>query len=64
MHNYTYLWMRSGGRVAVQDLAAQYADIFVRGISNPLVDGLAATPSTGVTAPAQPGSKKRGYGAA
>jgi AcrR family transcriptional regulator len=72
MHNYTYLWMRASGRVGVQDLAAQYADIFVRGISNPPIGGAAnppiggtaAAPSTGAAAPAQPGPKKRGYGAA
>lgn len=64
MHNYTYLWMRSGGRVAVGDLAAQYADIFVRGISNTPDAGGAATPPAGATTPIQPGPKKRGYGAA
>lgn len=32
MHNYTYLWMRGSGRVNVKQLAADYADIFVRGV--------------------------------
>jgi TetR/AcrR family transcriptional regulator, cholesterol catabolism regulator len=33
MHNYTYLWMRAGGRVTVPELAAQYADIFIHGVT-------------------------------
>ena len=32
MHNYTYLWLRPGGRVSVKQLAARYAEIFVQGI--------------------------------
>jgi TetR/AcrR family transcriptional regulator, cholesterol catabolism regulator len=33
MHNYTYLWMRAGGRFSVKELAAVYADIFVWGVT-------------------------------
>jgi hypothetical protein len=33
MHNYTYLWLRSGGRFSVKELAAAYADIFVWGVT-------------------------------
>jgi AcrR family transcriptional regulator len=33
MHNYTYLWMRAGGRFSVKELAATYADIFVWGVT-------------------------------
>ncbi|CAO5191866.1 TetR/AcrR family transcriptional regulator, cholesterol catabolism regulator [Frankia sp. AiPs1] len=47
MHNYTYLWMRTDGRVAVEDLAAQYADIFVRGIASGPVPGPLADPGHG-----------------
>src|SRR6266496_3681589 len=34
MHNYTYLWMRSGGRWSVHELASSYADIFIRGVTS------------------------------
>jgi AcrR family transcriptional regulator len=33
MHNYTYLWMRTGGRFSAKELAANYADIFVWGVA-------------------------------
>lgn len=32
MHNYTYLWLRAGGRVSARDAAQPFADIFLRGI--------------------------------
>ncbi|GMU78341.1 MAG: TetR family transcriptional regulator [Acidimicrobiia bacterium] len=32
MHNYTYLWLRSGGRVSARDVAQPFAEIFLRGI--------------------------------
>ena len=35
MHNYTYLWLRSGGRASAREVADSYADIFLRGIANP-----------------------------
>jgi AcrR family transcriptional regulator len=36
MHNYTYLWLKAGGRVSARDVAKPFADIFIRGIGNPL----------------------------
>jgi AcrR family transcriptional regulator len=35
MHNYTYLWLHAGGRLSVQEIASSFADIFVRGLTNP-----------------------------
>jgi hypothetical protein len=32
MHNYTYLWLKSGGAVSARDVAKPFADIFLRGI--------------------------------
>jgi TetR/AcrR family transcriptional regulator, cholesterol catabolism regulator len=32
MHNYTYLWLRAGGRLSARDVAKPFADIFLRGI--------------------------------
>ncbi len=34
MHNYTYLWLRAGGRVSARDAAKPFADIFLRGIGS------------------------------
>jgi TetR/AcrR family transcriptional regulator, cholesterol catabolism regulator len=33
MHNYTYLWLKSGGRLPASQVAASFADIFIRGIT-------------------------------
>ena len=33
MHNYTYLWLKAGGRVSARDVAQPFADIFIRGIA-------------------------------
>jgi len=35
MHNYTYLWLKPGGRLSARDVAKPFADIFIRGIANP-----------------------------
>jgi TetR/AcrR family transcriptional regulator, cholesterol catabolism regulator len=35
MHNYTYLWLRPGGRLTARDVAKPFADIFMRGIERP-----------------------------
>src|SRR5438128_3703565 len=35
MHNYTYLWLKAGGRLSARDVAKPFADIFIRGIANP-----------------------------
>lgn len=32
MHNYTYLWLKSGGRVTARSVAQPFADIFIHGI--------------------------------
>jgi AcrR family transcriptional regulator len=34
MHNYTYLWLKAGGRVSARDVAKPFADIFLRGIES------------------------------
>ena len=34
MHNYTYLWLKAGGRLSAQDVAEPFAEIFIRGITN------------------------------
>jgi AcrR family transcriptional regulator len=33
MHNYTYLWLKPGGRVTARDVAKQFSDIFIGGIT-------------------------------
>jgi len=33
MHNYTYLWLRPGGRMSAHDAAAPFAEIFLSGIA-------------------------------
>jgi AcrR family transcriptional regulator len=33
MHNYTYLWLKSGGRRSASEVAELFADLFIRGIS-------------------------------
>ena len=33
MHNYTYLWMKPGGRLSARDVAKPFADLFIRGIA-------------------------------
>jgi TetR/AcrR family transcriptional regulator, cholesterol catabolism regulator len=33
MHNYTYLWLKKGGRLSARDIAKPFADIFIRGIA-------------------------------
>ena len=35
MHNYTYLWLKAGGRLSARDVAKPFADIFIRGITDP-----------------------------
>jgi AcrR family transcriptional regulator len=34
MHNYTYLWLKPGGRLSARDVAKPFADIFIGGIVN------------------------------
>ncbi len=33
MHNYTYLWLKPGGKLSARDIAAPFSDIFMRGIT-------------------------------
>src|SRR5437868_127665 len=33
MHNYTYLWLKPGGRMSARDVAKPFADLFIRGIT-------------------------------
>ena len=33
MHNYTYLWLKPGGRLSARDAAKPFADIFLHGIT-------------------------------
>jgi TetR/AcrR family transcriptional regulator, cholesterol catabolism regulator len=35
MHNYTYLWMRTGKNRTATKVASSFADIFIRGIASP-----------------------------
>ena len=35
MHNYTYLWLKAGGRLSARDVAKPFANIFIHGIANP-----------------------------
>jgi AcrR family transcriptional regulator len=32
MHNYTYLWLKSGGSISANDVAQPFSDIFLKGI--------------------------------
>ena len=34
MHNYTYLWLKPGGRLSARAVANPFAEIFMRGIAN------------------------------
>ncbi len=35
MHNYTYLWLRPGGRLSARDVAQPFAELFVHGLATP-----------------------------
>ena len=39
MHNYTYLWLKAGGRLSARDVAKPFAEIFMRGIVNAPIEG-------------------------
>jgi TetR/AcrR family transcriptional regulator, cholesterol catabolism regulator len=38
MHNYTYLWLKPGGRLSARAVARPFAEIFMRGIANPAAE--------------------------
>jgi len=40
MHNYTYLWLKPGGRLAVRSVAKPFAEIFMTGIASPSEDAV------------------------
>jgi len=33
MHNYTYLWLRPGGALSAAEVADQFADVFIKGVT-------------------------------
>ena len=33
MHNYTYLWLKPGGKLTAEQVAEQFADVFIRGVT-------------------------------
>ena len=33
MHNYTYLWLKPGGKLSAEQVAEQFADVFIRGVT-------------------------------
>jgi AcrR family transcriptional regulator len=33
MHNYTYMWLKSGGSLSASQVASRFADIFIQGIT-------------------------------
>ena len=33
MHNYTYLWLKPGGRMSAREVARPFAEIFISGIA-------------------------------
>lgn len=35
MHNYTYLWLRPGGRLTARSVARPFSEIFMKGIASP-----------------------------
>lgn len=35
MHNYTYLWMKSGGELSAAEIAANFSSIFIDGLTPP-----------------------------
>jgi AcrR family transcriptional regulator len=45
MHNYTYLWLKPGGPLSARDVAKPFAEIFMRGIVNPVAADRGDLPS-------------------
>jgi AcrR family transcriptional regulator len=42
MHNYTYLWLKPGGRLSARDVAKPFADIFMEGLAAPTAESRAS----------------------
>ena len=38
MHNYTYLWLKPGGRLSARSVGRPFAEIFMHGIANPTAE--------------------------
>jgi TetR/AcrR family transcriptional regulator, cholesterol catabolism regulator len=38
MHNYTYLWLKTGGPLSARGVAKPFAEIFMRGIASPVAE--------------------------
>jgi len=55
MHNYTYLWLKPGGALSARDVAKPFAEIFMRGITNPT----AVTPAAVKPAAVKPAGSRR-----
>ena len=51
MHNYTYLWLKPDGALSAHDVAARFAEIFIRGICDPSSKTQIARHAAAVTAP-------------
>ena len=47
MHNYTYLWLKPGGRLSARSVARPFAEIFMWGIANPDAEDRRAPGSRG-----------------
>jgi AcrR family transcriptional regulator len=47
MHNYTYLWLKASGPLTARDVAKPFAEIFMRGITDPAPTGPAGPPAQG-----------------
>ncbi len=60
MHNYTYLWLKAGGRVSARDVAKPFADIFIRGIASCVRTARATRSPSARTRGARPTSRRPG----
>jgi len=56
MHNYTYLWLKPGGRLSARDVAKPFADIFMQGICAPEGEGSRRYPAPPASVPERHGA--------
>jgi TetR/AcrR family transcriptional regulator, cholesterol catabolism regulator len=47
MHNYTYLWLKPGGRLSARSVAQPFAEIFMHGLAKPAAGGSTSRPGHG-----------------